>query len=80
MNLITAAHIRAARALLGWSAEELAKRAKIGVATVRRAESTTGALKITEANQDAIVRAFESAGIEFPDAAQGDVVVRLRGS
>ena len=42
MSHITGSQIRAARALLRWRAEDLANEAKIGVATVRRAEAKDG--------------------------------------
>jgi transcriptional regulator with XRE-family HTH domain len=62
---ITGGQIRAARALLRWTAEELAERSKLGVATIRRAEAVDGPIPITVANADTIVRAFEEVGIEF---------------
>jgi transcriptional regulator with XRE-family HTH domain len=62
---ITGGQIRAARALLRWTAEELAERSRLGVATIRRAEAVDDAVPITVANADTIVRAFEEAGIEF---------------
>ena len=62
---ITGGQIRAARAFLRWRAEDLAEHSKLGVATIRRAEAVDGTVPITEANADAIVRAFEEAGVEF---------------
>jgi transcriptional regulator with XRE-family HTH domain len=62
---ITGRQIRAARALLRWTADELAERSKLGVATIRRAEAVDGPIPITVANADTIVRAFEEVGIEF---------------
>jgi transcriptional regulator with XRE-family HTH domain len=64
---ITGRQIRAARALLRWTADELAEHSKLGVATIRRAESVDGPIPITVANADTIVRAFEEVGIEFID-------------
>ncbi len=63
--MITSAQVRAARALIRWSAEDLAQAAKLGVATVRRAEAEDGPLSITLANADAIQRALEQAGVVF---------------
>jgi hypothetical protein len=71
MKLITGAQIRAARALLRWSADDLAKHAKLGVATVRRAEATDGPPSITEANGEAVRAALERAGVEFLEDSQG---------
>ncbi len=63
--MITSAQVRAARALIRWSAEDLAQAAKLGVATVRRAEAEEGPLSITLANADAIQRALEQGGVVF---------------
>jgi hypothetical protein len=62
---LTGAHIRAARALLRWRAQDLADRSKLGVATIRRAESLDGPVEMTEVNADAVIRTLESVGIEF---------------
>ena len=69
--------MRAGRALLRWSAEDLAKRAKVGVATVRRAEATDGRLSITEANCEAIAQAL-AAGVIFVEENGEGPGVRLR--
>jgi hypothetical protein len=75
---ITGAQIRAARALLRWTADDLAERSKLGVATIRRAEAVDGPVPITVANADALVRTFEKAGVEF---LNGDAPgVRVRNS
>jgi hypothetical protein len=73
MKLITGAQIRAARALLRWSADDLAKHTKLGVATVRRAEATDGPPSITEANGEAVRAALEKAGVEFTNSDQPGV-------
>jgi transcriptional regulator with XRE-family HTH domain len=75
---ITGAQIRAARALLRWSAKELAKAAGIGVATVSRAEVEDGRTSLTSANLTAIRRACETAGIEFIEENGGGVGVRFK--
>src|SRR5437016_9619620 len=62
---ITGGQMRAARALVRWSAEDLAREAMLGVATVRRAEASDGPVQMTAANAAAVTRALESAGIEF---------------
>src|SRR5450631_2181054 len=78
MKLITGAQMRAARALVRWSADDLAKHSKLGVATVRRAEAAEGQPPITESNCDAIERALESAGVEFIAENGGGPGVRLK--
>lgn len=70
--------MRAARALLRWSADDLADRTKIGVATIRRAEAIDGQLATTESNQLAMRRAFEGAGVIFIDQNGEGPGVRLR--
>ena len=72
------AQIRAARALLKWSAVDLAERCSLGVNTVRRAEVAGGVTSLTAANELAIRRAFESAGVEFIEDNVGGPDVRLR--
>jgi ribosome-binding protein aMBF1 (putative translation factor) len=72
------AQIRAARALLRWSAEDLAREASLGLATIRRAEVTESETSMTAANDLAVRRALESAGVEFIDENGGGAGVRLR--
>jgi hypothetical protein len=76
---LTSAQIRAARALLRWSAEDLAERSLLSVATVRRAELTEEATSMTAANDLAVRRTLEAAGVIFIDE-NGDAGpgVRLR--
>jgi hypothetical protein len=53
--------------MLRWSAVDLAVQSKVGVATIRRVEVLDGEIPVTDANEAAIRRAFEEAGIEFMD-------------
>lgn len=62
---ITGGQIRAARAFLRWTADDLAKAAKVGVMTVRRAERVDGIPNMLVNNMLAIQNALEEAGIEF---------------
>ena len=75
---LTGAQIRAARALLRWRAEDLAQNAAVGVATVRRAELSEVETSMTAANDAAVRRALEAAGVEFIDQNGGGAGVRLR--
>lgn len=79
-NKITGVQIRAARAVLRWSAKDLAKAAKIGVATVSRAEVEDGIPRLTAANLKAIQTALEATGIVFIWKADGGVGVLLRAT
>jgi hypothetical protein len=78
MKQITSAQLRAARALLRWSAEDLARAAVLGVATVRRAELAEGETPMTAANNLAVRRALEAAGVEFIDQNGGGEGVRFK--
>jgi hypothetical protein len=75
---ISSAQMRAARALLRWSALDLAAASKVGVATIRRVEVVNGEIPVTLANEAALRRALESAGIEFIEDNGGGEGVRFR--
>ncbi|PPQ39424.1 Helix-turn-helix domain-containing protein [Rhodoblastus acidophilus] len=76
--MIHGAQIRAARALVRWSVEELAKRASVGVMTIRRAEAGDGVPSMLPNNMAAIRAALEAAGVEFIPENGGGAGVRLR--
>jgi hypothetical protein len=61
-----------------WSAEDLAQQSAIGVTTICRAELADGETSMTAANDMAIRRALEAAGVEFIDENGGGPGVRLR--
>lgn len=75
---LTSAQIRAARALLRWSAEQLASASALGVTTIRRAELTESETSLTAANDLAVRRALEAAGVDFIDENGAGPGVRLR--
>jgi ribosome-binding protein aMBF1 (putative translation factor) len=75
---LTSDQMRAARALLRWSAEDLAQRSSVSLRTIRRAELAELHTTLTTANNLAIRRALESAGIEFIDENGGGPGVRRR--
>jgi hypothetical protein len=77
---LTSAQIRAARALIRWSAEDLARQSVVSVTTIRRAELMPSATSLTRANDQAIRRTLENAGVEFIDAEKGGPGVRLRAA
>lgn len=77
--MIFAPEIRAARALLGWSQDELARAASVGVATVRRLEAAGEEIKGSAETVWKIQQALEDAGVEFIPAETGKGPgVRLR--
>src|SRR5262249_31066832 len=65
--MITADQIRAARALLQLDQTEVARRAHVSVATLRRSENGTGAARVSARAVSSIQRALEAAGAEFID-------------
>ena len=79
--MLTAAQIRAARALLGWSQPALAKESGVSLPTIVRMESHLGPGRSSAANVDAVRRALEKAGVLFLEADDANAVgpgVRLR--
>jgi len=70
-NPLTGPQIRAARALIKWSAAELSRRSAVSLRTIRRAELTEGHSSMTKANDLAIRHALEAAGVEFIDENGG---------
>ena len=78
---LTAAQIRAARALLDWTQPVLAEKSKLSVPTIRRMESSRGPSASTAANVEAVRRTLEEAGVVFLDAKEmkpGGAGVRLK--
>ena len=75
---LSSAQIRAARALLRWSAQDLARESALGVNTIRRAEVAEDAIALTAANNLAIRHALEAAGVVFIEENGGGSGVRLR--
>jgi hypothetical protein len=78
VKALTSAQIRAGRALLRWSADDLARESALGVNTIRRAELAENETSLTVANDLAVRRAFETAGVAFIDENGGGPGVRLR--
>ena len=76
--MLQAGQIRAARALLGWRQEDLAKAAKVGLATLARIEQREGQV---QGNVSTIVRiqeALEKVGIRFLEDEGAGYGVRLK--
>jgi transcriptional regulator with XRE-family HTH domain len=67
ITVIHPSQIRAARGLLDISQIDLARRSKVGIATIKRIENSTEALRVTVQVLLRIQRALESAGIVFID-------------
>jgi len=60
-----AEQLRAARALLGWSQDQLAERSDVGVATIRRMESQNGLIGGSSRKVWALQEALEKGGVMF---------------
>ena len=77
--MISSGQVRAAKALLRWSGEELASRAGVSLSTIRRVEGSEG---IPEAQNIktimAIKKALEDAGVEFIGSSDERPGVRLK--
>jgi len=63
--MLSSGQIRAARALLRWSAQDLADKSGIGVATIRRLELQEGVPSSNTKTLENLQRVLEVAGIEF---------------
>lgn len=76
--MLSSAQIRAARALVRWSAQELADKAGVGISTVQRMENAEGVPSASGKNLAAIQQALEAAGVIFIASNGEGPGVRLR--
>lgn len=74
--MITARQSRAARALLGWTQETLADKARTSLTALKRLESENG-LEVYETTRDQVRRALEAAGIVLLATDKGEGVLLL---
>ncbi len=70
--------IKAARALLAWSQEQMATASGVSIPTIKRLEARDGPLGGRNVTATRILSALESAGVEFIDENGGGPGVRLR--
>jgi transcriptional regulator with XRE-family HTH domain len=63
--MISVCQIKASRVMLGWSAVELAERAGVSSATIKKYEAQTGIPNANIRILSAVKSVLESAGIEF---------------
>ena len=75
--MITPAQCRAARALLKWSQQDLARESEISDVTIRHFE--IGKTAPQKGTLVILRQALEAAGVEFIDENGGGPGVRLRG-
>ena len=76
--MITTRQVKAARALLGWSQADLARRSGVSEPTIARLETVDGPLAGREATTRKIQIALEAGGVDFIEANGGGPGVRLR--
>jgi len=76
--MITARQSRAARALLGWTQETLADKARISLTALKRLESESG-LEVYETTRDQVRRALEAAGVVLLTTDRGQGVLLVNG-
>ena len=76
---ISSDQVKAARALLRLSVNELAKSSKVSASTIRRWESEVEYNKPNKSTVDKIRAALEAQGIEFLGTADESPGVRLHG-
>ena len=78
--MITGIQIRAARAALRWSAETLAKKADVGIQTIKRFEAGDGVPPSRSATLLQVQATLEAAGIEFIGSLADRPGIRLSAS
>jgi transcriptional regulator with XRE-family HTH domain len=70
---ITAPQLRAARALLGWSQDDLADNSGVSKPTIGRLEMGRVAIGGYAGTHEKLVRALAAAGVEFTNGSQPGV-------
>ena len=80
MIVITGRHIRAARALLGWAQNELSKKSKVALGTVRRMEGFDGPVSARTESLNRVIATLEKAGVEFLNSGIPGVRLHERGT
>jgi predicted transcriptional regulator len=75
-SMITPAQCRAARGLLDWSQQDLAREAEVGIVTVRQLEA--GIVQPRRSTLVVVRQSLEAAGVQFIEENGGGPGVRLR--
>jgi predicted transcriptional regulator len=76
--MVTPREVRAARAFLGWTRQQLADRAIVALNTVIRLEQ--GVVDSRSSTLDSVRRVLEGAGIEFLSLREDSEGIRFRRS
>jgi predicted transcriptional regulator len=72
--------IKAARALLDWSQQQLALAADVSIPTIKRLEASDGPLGGRGQTAEKILNSLATAGVEFIEENGGGPGVRLTGT
>ena len=78
--MISGVQIRAARAALRWTIDELAEKSGLGVRTIKRFEGFDGIPSSRTSTLAELKSALEAAGIEFTGTPEDGPGIRLRTS
>jgi len=78
--MISVSQIRAARAMLRWTAQDLADAAGVGITTIRRMDVMDGVPIVNVKTLLALKAALEAAGVEFVGTPDDRPGVRLVGN
>jgi transcriptional regulator with XRE-family HTH domain len=76
--MITGVQIRAARASLRWTIDELAEKSGLGVRTIKRFEAFDGIPPSRTSTLAELKKTFETAGIEFIGTPEDGPGIRAR--
>ncbi|MBY3151102.1 transcriptional regulator [Rhizobium laguerreae] len=65
MPTLTGMHLRAARALLRWRVQDLARKSRVPIETLKRAELLDGPANMTAPEQEAVIKVLQMAGVSL---------------
>jgi hypothetical protein len=72
-NMITSEQVRAARGLIRWEQKDLSAASGISLPAIKRLEQLPGPLAAQSRTVEAIIAAFEKAGVEFTNGGRPGV-------
>jgi len=77
--MISSSQVRAAKALLRWSGEDLASKSGVSLSTIRRVEASEGIPESQNVKTLMLIKkALEEGGVEFIGSPEDRPGVRLR--
>ena len=77
--MISSSQVRAAKALLRWSGEDLASKSGVSLSTIRRVEASEGVPEAQNVKTLMLIKkALEDGGVEFIGSPEDRPGVRLR--